>query len=390
MNQSPLPWSEEEIRTIREMLLEFFREHRRDLPWREDPDPYRILVVEVMSQQTRIETVVPYYRRWMERFPNARTLARADRSEVLALWEGLGYYTRARNLHRAARELESRYGGQVPSEPEELLTLPGIGPYTAGAVASIAFGVPAPAVDGNARRVLARLTDRPSPSPRELERWASALVDPLRPGDFNQSLMELGSRLCTPRSPECGRCPLVDLCRSRAAGTQEERPAPRKRKRVPKELRVAAALVMERGGKDGPAILLHRRPEEGLLGGLWELPGQPIPEDRDAGEVALALSRALARAREPRRRCSLASLSSVRHLFSHLEVTYLPFLARMDHTGSDFCGEAGGRPGRSPTVQGDLRWISWAELEELPVSVAQRKILALVAAELEGYPLGDA
>jgi A/G-specific adenine glycosylase len=237
------PWPAERIRTVRRALLDFFRERRRALPWRDAPTPYGTLVSEVMSQQTRVETVVPYYLRWMERFPDPEALAAAEEEEVLRMWQGLGYYSRARNLLQAAREVVQSYEGELPRDPEALRSLPGVGPYTAGAVASIAFGQPEPAVDGNVRRVLSRLMDAPEPSPRELDRWARGMVDPDRPGDFNQALMELGAVVCTPRAPSCSACPVAAHCQAWGAGTVAERPARRARRPVPYLVEVVAVLV---------------------------------------------------------------------------------------------------------------------------------------------------
>jgi A/G-specific adenine glycosylase len=272
-------------------LLAWYRRSRRDLPWRPArgrPDPYRAWIAEVMLQQTRVEAAGPYYRRFLERFPDLESLAAAREDEVLALWAGLGYYARGRNLLAAARAARERHGG-LPGSPEELLRLPGFGRYTAGAVASIAFGRPVPAVDGNAARVLARLfllEGRPEERRVRERLWALAaeLVPARRAGEWNQALMDLGATRCR-RIPECRRCPLASLCRARAAGRERRVPPPRRRA-APRELRVVCAAVV-RGGE----ILLARRPSSGLLGGLWELPSAEVGE-REPRE---ALRRALAR-----------------------------------------------------------------------------------------------
>ena len=204
---------------IRRRLLSAYDVGKRDLPWRGEEDPYRIWVSEVMLQQTRVETVVPYYRAWMDRFPTVEALAEADEDEVLRAWQGFGYYSRARRLREGARVVRERFGGCLPRSSLELRDLPGVGEYTAGAVASIAFGEVVPAVDGNVKRVLARLFDVPTPSPAELRALAADLVDPKRPGDFNQALMELGATVCTPRAPLCGECPLDSICLALERGT---------------------------------------------------------------------------------------------------------------------------------------------------------------------------
>ncbi len=352
---------EREIRHIRERLAAFYEANRRDLPWRAEADPWATLVSEVMSQQTRIETVIPYYRAWMERFPTPAALAAASEEEVLALWKGLGYYSRARRLHQTARELVTHHGGRVPRDPEALRALPGIGAYTAGAVASIAHGVPVPAVDGNVRRVLARLLDLPAPSPALLAREAGALVDPADPGRFNQALMELGSLVCTPRSPACTRCPIAAPCRARAEGTQEARPRPIRRAPVPVR-EEGVAVLLHLPPDDPPRLLLRRRPDEGLLARMWEFPGEPCGEGESP---AAAAHRALAGALrasgatliEP---ASPRALPGVDHLFSHLRIEYRPHLWQVEPGGE----RAGSR----------WRWVGLEALELLPLPVAQQRI----------------
>ncbi|HET6202652.1 MAG TPA: A/G-specific adenine glycosylase [Planctomycetota bacterium] len=267
---------------MRARLLAHWRRGHRDLPWRRTRDPYAILVSEVMLQQTRVEAVVPYYERFLRPFPNVATLARAPLDRVLAAWSGLGYYRRARMLREAARRIVRDHGGAFPSDPEAVRSLPGVGPYTAGALLSIAFGKPFPVLDGNVARVLSRLLalrGDPRRNRRTLGEAATALVDPRAPGDFNQALMELGALVCTPRSPRCPACPLRTLCRTRALGLAEEIPPPRER-RV-RRVEWTAALV-----RRGRTLLLLRRPEEGLLAGLWDLP--TVEEGGRSGRSALS------------------------------------------------------------------------------------------------------
>jgi len=262
-------------------LLVWFDRHRRDLPWRRSRDPYRIWLSEIMLQQTRVEVVIPYWERFLARFPTVEALAAAEVDEVLALWSGLGYYRRARQLHAAARQVAAV--GAFPRTLEGWLGLPGIGPYTAAAVASIAFGVVAPVLDGNVERVLSRrlaLAESPKASGarRRLLEEGAALLDPGRPGDSNQALMELGATLCTPRRPKCLLCPLAAGCRAALAGDPESFPVARA-KRASEKRRLVVAVV-----ERGEGVLLFRRPDDSpLLAGTWELPwvdgdGEPAPE----------------------------------------------------------------------------------------------------------------
>ncbi len=341
-------------------LLAHFDATRRAMPWRETSDPYAIWVSEVMLQQTRVDTVVPYWNDWMDRFPTVEALAEAELDAVLKRWEGLGYYSRARNLHSAARMVRERYGGRLPATVENLKELPGVGEYTAGAVASIAYGVATPAVDGNVRRVLARLYDLESPTPAALRDRAAALVPDDRPGDFNQALMELGATVCSPRGPECPACPLAEWCEARRLEVQELRPLPKERKPVPEETVRTAVLV--RG--DG-AVLLVRRPEDGLLGGLWEFPG----DDGGGWPAPVAgLIRAAVGAPTP--------LEPVVHVFSHKRVTYQPALARVD-------GPASVGPVPDPDDAGAAAWVRPADLDSFALPVAQQKIAQALAAALD-------
>lgn len=352
---------------FRAALLRFFDKNRRPLPWRQDRDPYRVLVSEVMLQQTRVQSVIPYFERWMERFPDVWALAEADEQEVLRSWQGLGYYARARNLHMAAREIVEKLGGRIPCDPDELQALPGIGVYTAGAVASIAFRVVVPAVDGNARRVLSRLMDDPSPSQAALQRWATHLVDPELPGDFNQALMELGSGVCMPRAPRCGICPVQRFCAAREAGTQEVRPAPHAQRPIRSVVHALAILAWE--APDGRRVLLRRRPPTGLLGGLWEFPNTEVPSRQSPDETALAVAStftaptaigAVGIRVDPG---SADRLPSLEHVFTHMRVRYIPFV----FTAWPESPEPGWRE--------EMRWVDRAGAAELPISSAQLKLL---------------
>jgi len=397
-----LPWGRAGVAALRAAMLGFFAESRRDLPWRGDVDPYRVLVSEFMLQQTRVDTVVPYFLKWMERFPTLHSLAEADGEEVLRLWQGLGYYSRARRLQEVVREVEARYGGAIPSDPRLLEAMTGIGPYTAGAVASIAFGVPVGAVDGNVRRVLSRLLDEPRPSARRLEQVASALVDPDQPGEFNQAMMELGSLVCTPRVPKCESCPVRPICRARAAGTWLERPMSASRGPIRKRIEVVAVLVgwgadcipgarrgrvaedLSRSGRW--RALLRKRPPQGLLAGMWEFPGLEVADGTDPGARIRELAGAL---------LDEAGLSSVKeagcldgrgapvalppfeHLFSHLRVRYLPYVFRV------------AVPRGLSTPTGTYRWASARDAVDVPLPAAQRTLWASVEAEFmrDGAPV---
>ena len=354
---------------LRRALLAHYDAARRDLPWRGEEDPYRIWVSEVMLQQTRVETVIPYYRRWVERFPDVGALAAAEPDEVLLAWQGLGYYRRARALHAGARVVRERHGGVVPSDLHDLRTLPGVGAYTAAAVASIAFGEAVGVVDGNVRRVLSRLGDVALPTQRWLEDAAQELVDPERPGDWNQALMELGATVCTPRGPRCGQCPLGAWCAARAAGTQEERPAPAARKAAPAEERAVAVVVdaSQRG-------LVVRRPPEGLLAGMWAFPDAAwSPEGGDglaeaAREAARSAGVTAARGRDGAREDGKPApllLDPVLHRFTHLTVTYHPVVLA----------------GRAEETE-DRRWIPLEGPWPVALPVAQQKMARAAAHHL--------
>lgn len=359
-----------DIAAVRAALLRYFDRDRRDLPWRMTDDPYQIWVSEVMLQQTRVETVVPYYRAWMEAFPTLADLAAASEDRVLKQWQGLGYYSRARNLHRAARIVRERLGGVVPRTVEALRILPGVGPYTAGAVASIAHGQAVPAVDGNVRRVLARFLDHPSPSAGQLEGWAGRLVDPVRPGDFNQALMELGSQVCTPRTPTCATCPVATWCRALAAGTVAERPAPRRRPDVPHEHRAVLVLAHHHGGRWW--VQVERRPDTGLLARMWAFPDAlltpPTAVTPTRAATQLAAQLAAQRGQTPDLAAGL-ELPAVDHRFSHRSVTYHPVL--------HIANEVPAHPQNGDPLHG-VHWhpIIGDEDDEVALPVAQQKILA--------------
>jgi A/G-specific adenine glycosylase len=253
-------------------LLAWYDRNARELPWRSHLTPYRTWVSEIMLQQTQVDTVIPYFTRWMARFPDIHSLAKADEQDVLTLWEGLGYYSRARHLHRAARIVDSELDGKLPSIPEELQKLPGIGPYTAAAIASIAFGVDVAVVDGNIRRVFSRLYNitipvRSTEGEKLVWKLAQENLPTGKASAYNQALMDLGAMICSPKSPDCAHCPVAEYCEANKLNVQEARPVKLPRKKVP-HLTVTAAVIR----RDGQ-VLLAKRPAGGLLGGLWEFPG---------------------------------------------------------------------------------------------------------------------
>ena len=255
---------------VSSLLLSWYDEHARVLPWRGIHDPYRTWVSETMLQQTRVETVLSYYNRFLSRFPDVAALAQAPEDDVMKLWEGLGYYRRARNLQKGARQVVETYGGVIPSDPSELLKISGIGAYTAGAIASIAYDVPVPAVDGNVIRVVSRVAGIrenvgiPSVK-RRIEQAAAELVPSERPGDFNQAMMDLGATVCTPGTPSCERCPLTALCDAFRAGDAEDIPD-LPRKNPPKEIAYDLCLIFS-----GERVLMRQRTET-MLQGLWIFP----------------------------------------------------------------------------------------------------------------------
>ncbi|NCC53465.1 MAG: A/G-specific adenine glycosylase [Spartobacteria bacterium] len=263
-------------------LIDWFRQHRRLLPWRNKRTPYRVWIAEIMLQQTRVDQAQPYFDRFMKRFPSLRSLAAAPREDVLKCWEGLGYYSRARNLHEAARHIARDHKGRFPRTREELLALPGIGPYTAAAIGSLAFQLPLAVVDGNVIRVLSRVfaIEEPASSSkttRQVQEWADRLLLQEDPGTFNEAMMELGALCCTPRGPDCPNCPLRAICQAHKKGQAEAYPRKAPRKKIPHKLVAAGVIINSRN-----QILLAQRRDTDMLGGLWEFPGGKMEPGEDA------------------------------------------------------------------------------------------------------------
>ena len=280
MSLDDLTPTDRQRRAFRKNLLDWYDDNKRAMPWRETDDPYRIWVSEVMLQQTRVDTVRDYYPHFLDAFPTVEALADAERDEVLRHWEGLGFFARARHLHEAARTVVEEHGGAVPDTMDAIRGLKGVGPYTAAAVLSIAYQKPHAVLDGNVTRVLSRVVAveedaTTTAAQRALRALANDLLPPDRPGDFNQAVMELGALVCTPSTPLCDRCPLQDVCRAHAAGTEEDYPVTPESEPVPHH-DIAVGLVFDEAGDE---LLIQRRPDEGLLGGLWEFPGGKQEED---------------------------------------------------------------------------------------------------------------
>lgn len=335
-------------------LLVWYDRHRRDLPWRakpgETPDPYRVWLSEIMLQQTTVQAVKPFFARFLERFPTVEALASAPVEAVMQAWAGLGYYSRARNLHACAKAVVEAHGGRFPDTEDGLRKLPGVGAYTAAAIAAIAFGRPAAAVDGNVERVISRvfLVEEPLPKSKGvIKALTQNLVPPERPGDFAQSLMDLGSTLCTPRRPACALCPWMTPCRARAAGLQET--FPRKQPKVEGAIRRGAAFVALR--PDG-AVLLRTRPPTGLLGGMAEPPTSEWSADYDPAKAMLD---APLEARWTR----LAGI--VRHAFTHFPLELTVFRAKV---------------GADTAAPKSMRWTRRAELDREALPNAMKKVLA--------------
>jgi A/G-specific adenine glycosylase len=343
-------------------LLAWFDVNRRDLPWRRTRDPYRVWVAEIMLQQTQVPTAIPYYRRFVRAFPTVRRLAAAPLDEVLRLWSGLGYYSRARNLHAAARLVVSRDGGRIPRTYEGLLALPGVGAYTAGALLSIVFGQRLPALDGNAARVLARVFrvrgDIRSGRPRRrLEAVARAAVPEERPGDHNQALMDLGSSVCVPQQPFCDRCPLAIICEARLRGEQDAIPAARRRPR-PRSVRMVAAVGRRRG-----RVLIVQRPEGGVWGGLWEFPN----EELTPGQEPVAAARRFLRARFALHVTAATEMPSLRYGIVNQRV----------ELSVSVCEVAPGPTKPGPGVR--TRWVRPRELDGHAMPAPHRRIARALA-----------
>lgn len=340
-------------------ILAWYEQHARVLPWRlpvgretrGHPDSYAVWVSEIMLQQTRVEAVIPYFARWMERFPTLQSLAAAPEQDVLSAWEGLGYYSRARNLRKASQIIVAEYGGQLPANLAELRKLPGIGRYTAAAIASIAFGQDVATLDGNLKRVFARAFDVSLPADStegENALWglAETHLPPGRAADYNQALMDLGATICLPKNPRCLLCPAQELCLARQAGIQEQRPVTKPKPEVPHKRKAAAVVLLD--GK----TLLNRRPAGGLLGGLWEFPATEVDDD-SAESLVAAIKVAYSLKVNP-----LTRLPEILHAYTHFRLTETPWLCQL----------------AEPLADSPLQWIPLSELESYPMGKVDRRI----------------
>ena len=346
------------IAAIQKKLLAWYKKHQRDLPWRRTRDPYAIWVSEIMLQQTQVATVIPYYERFLKRFPTVQKLARAREQSVLKLWEGLGYYSRARNLQKAARSIIQDHNGQIPQSADQLHALPGIGPYTAGAIASIAFDLDEPVLDGNVIRVLSRLfrlKSNPEETAAKKKLWqlAEKMVPAGKASFFNQALMDLGATTCTPRKASCVTCPVSALCLAKKSNLQEVLPVKTKAKPLPHH-HIGVGVIWK---KD--KILIDRRKPAGLLGGLWEFPGgkQKKSETLPACVRREVLEELAVKVKVGK------SLITVKHAYSHFKITL--------HVYS--CRYLSGNPKAIACTA--WKWVKVSELEKFPFPAANLKII---------------
>ncbi|MBX3038344.1 MAG: A/G-specific adenine glycosylase [Anaerolineales bacterium] len=340
--------------------MNWYVKNKRVLPWRDHPDPYAVWVSEIMLQQTRVETVIPYFEKWMKLFPTIKKLAKADEQNVLNAWEGLGYYSRARNLHKAAKIVAEKFNGELPRSLDDLQSLPGIGKYTVGAIASMAFGMDEATLDGNLRRVFSRLFDvkefADSPAgEKTLWELARKHLPKGQAGDYNQALMDLGATICLPKNPRCLLCPLMELCEARKNGTQELRPVLKAKKKTPHYVDVAAVIVK------GKKVLLNQRPADGLLANMWEFPNARITTAEDGGVSKQNPDEALTKAIKSATKIQVKkkeAMGLVNHAYTHFKVTVHVYQCDMI----------------SIPKNKNLRWVKISELENYPMGKIDRAI----------------
>jgi A/G-specific adenine glycosylase len=356
-----------QIFQLRQSLLHWYAASGRVLPWRQTRDPYAIWISEIMLQQTQVKTVIPYYERWLDWFPAIAPLATADQQQVLKAWQGLGYYARARNLHRAAQVIREHHNGVFPTDLATVLTLPGIGQTTAGGILSAAFNQATPILDGNVKRVLARLTALAVPPSKALNAlWqvSTELLDPQQPRDFNQALMDLGATVCTPKNPACLLCPWQSHCQAYNLNKQLEIPMTESRAAVPHKS-IGVAVIWSESGQ----VLIDRRPQEGLLGGLWEFPGGKIEPGETVEDCIM---------REIREELGIViavgdRLTTIDHAYTHFRVTLNVF----------HCRHISGEP--QPLECDEIRWVNVDELEQFPFPKANVQIIEAIRLSGSGF-----
>lgn len=360
-NSIPSDYSDDAFQTDRINLLDWYQKAKRDLPWRRTSDPYRIWLSEIMLQQTRVDQAIPYYQRFVDRFPDVSSLAEADLDNVLKLWEGLGYYSRARNMHQAAKQIVKNHGGRFPETHQDVIALQGVGPYTAAAVMSIAFDKAYAVVDGNVTRVLCRIFGiegdvRTAAAKKQVAVNADLFLDPSRPGDFNQAVMELGAVVCTPVKPDCSNCPLQTSCLACQHNLTAELPYKSPAKKRPHH-QIAVGVVRNEMGQ----LLIARRPDNAMLGGLWEFPGgKQEPGESLTDTVCRELQEELG----VDVTVDTEPFEVIRHAYSHFTITLHAFFAKI--------------PGTSPPPETKNKepfcWVEPEELADFAFPKANRKI----------------
>ncbi len=338
-------------------LLKWYQQFGRDLPWRSSRDPYQIWIAEIMLQQTQVKTVIPYYQRWLAQFPTVEILAAADLQTVLKLWQGLGYYARARHLHACSQIIVQQYNGIFPSNLDEVLKLPGIGRTTAGGILSAAFNQPISILDGNVKRVLARLTALevpPSDALKSLWQLSDTILDQNHPRDFNQALMDLGATLCTPKNPQCSDCPWQSFCQAYQLNLQHQIPMRKPSAPLPHKI-IGAAVIWN----DKEQILIDKRPAKGLLGGLWEFPGGKLEPNETIQDCII---------REIKEELDIEieigeHLINIDHAYTHFKITLNVY----------HCRYLSGIP--KPLESDEIRWVTLDELDQFPFPKANEKII---------------
>jgi A/G-specific adenine glycosylase len=356
-----------EKKSVQKILLSWFADNQRDLPWRKDYDPYEVWITEIMGQQTQMERVVLYFNRWMERFPDVTAVAEASERSILKSWEGLGYYSRAKNIQRTARLLVRDYNGRIPDDLQLLLTLPGIGPYTAAAISSLAYNKPCPLLDANVERLFSRLLDLRMPVKKAVAREIlRSLAKELLPRDrarmFNQALMEFGAIICTPKSPSCDFCPLCDYCRSLLCGTVRQRPVPgRKIKKI--EITMACGIIIHEN-----RVYVQQRLPDDVWGSLWEFPGGRMktgetPEQAVRREIIEETEFPIFR---------LRPLTTVVHHYTKYRVTLHGFTCRLQNKDNIPVLHAASQ----------YRWVPFSGLADFPFSAGHRKLIELLGSKI--------